>query len=152
MILQGQFNTPALVAGQFANIRVDASGAIVFAPSTGSGSAPSRTTQLSTDPDILVKGTPGSVLSVSCLNLNTTKRYLLLFNQILAPVLTDVPILAFPIAPASATTDAMTLIGSDFFTTAGIYFSLGIAMGFSTTLTTYTAGAAADQVMQIVYV
>lgn len=115
--------------------------------------APTLFTQLGTDPDVSVKATPGNVFSVQCTNLNAAKRYLQLHNKASAPAGGDTPLLVFPLAPggAAAVSDSMTLIGTDFFGTYGVFFSVGIAYGFSTTMATYTAGAAGDQFAAITF-
>lgn len=127
--------------------------AVVTKPLAVNTYAPSLFTQMGTDPDVSVKATPGNVFSVQCTNLNTAKRYLQLHNKASAPVNPDVPLLVFPIAPggAAAVSDSMTLIGTDFFGTYGIFFSIGIAYGFSTTPFVYTAGAAGDQFAAITF-
>lgn len=108
--------------------------------------APTLFSQFGTDPDVSVKATPGNVFSVYCHNINAAARYLQLHNKASAPANPDVPLLTFLIPAQSAIN-----ITADFFTENGIYFSTGIAYGFSTTEGTYTAGAAADQFAMIAY-
>ena len=58
----------------------------------------------------------------------------------------EVPLISFPV-PSGDT----VVIGTDFFTNNGIPCAVGITFAFSTTLTTYTAAVAADQVTHITY-
>lgn len=108
--------------------------------------APTLTSDLGADPDKSLKATAGNVFSFMCHNLAGAARYFQLHNKASAPANPDVPLLTF-LVPAGA----MLIVGSEFFTTNGIYFSTGIASGFSTTEATYTAGLAADQFIHVVY-
>lgn len=86
------------------------------------------------------------VHSVRCQNKNAAIRYLQLFDSRVAPTAGAVPTLIIPI-PITSTVQ----LGSDFFSQVGLLFKKGVAWGFSTTETTYTAGSAADQLTQIVH-
>lgn len=86
------------------------------------------------------------VLSFSCHNINAASRYLQLHDTITTPGAGDVPFVTF-LVPSGAT----VIIGTDWFTNEGLIFPTGIAFAFSTTETTYTAGAAGDQVTQVRY-
>lgn len=109
--------------------------------------APLLFSQLGTDPDVSVKATPGTVFSVSCHNLNAATRFLQLHNKASAPANPDVPLIVIPVP-----TLACVILDESFFTQNGLFFSVGIAYGFSTTEATYTAGAAADQFAHVRYV
>ncbi len=73
------------------------------------------------------KGSAGKVLSV--IGFNAT-----------APVATDVPIFSFEVPTAAG-----IVLGSEFFTTTGVAFSLGIGWAWSTTQATFTDGATANE-------
>jgi len=137
-------SVPVVIASDQGSIPVAAT---IAATVTTTVAAPSLFTNFGTDPDVSVKATPGVVLSFSCHNLNGSSRFAQLHNKASAPGAGDVPLLTFLIP-----TGAMIVLGTDFFTQAGIAFGTGIAFGFSTTEATYTAGVSTDQFTQITYI
>lgn len=114
------------------------------APNTTAAASPSRFQNLGANATLNVKATAGNVFSLTCFNANASARYLLLHNS--ATVSSGAPLYSF-LVPAGA----QIIVGTDFFTTAGVNFSTGIAFGFSTTRDTYTAGTASDQTTVILY-
>lgn len=94
----------------------------------------------------VVKTTSGRLQSFKATNRNGAARYLQLFNSSSAPAANASALDEFYVAPTS-----MIIIGTDFFSLAGVLFSTGIAWGFSTTSGTYTAATAADCDFSAVY-
>lgn len=93
-----------------------------------------------------VKSSTGNVFSVMCQNLNVSIRYFQLHNTATTPAGGATPILSFPV-PGSST----VIIGTDFFGAGGLNFTTGVAMAFSTTSSTYTAGTNTDQMSFVAY-
>ncbi|MBP9706769.1 MAG: hypothetical protein KBD78_03945 [Oligoflexales bacterium] len=93
-----------------------------------------------------VKASTGNVGAIYCHNLNASIRYLQLHNTATTPAGGSVPEYSFLVPPSG-----VLLIDKNFFGEAGKNFSNGIAMAFSTTEGTYTAGTAADQVTFVEY-
>lgn len=87
-----------------------------------------------------VKASAGNVFAVCCNNANAATRYLQLHNTATTPAGAAVPVYSFPVFSGGS-----TILGTDFFGTAGVNLSTGIAFAFSTTRDTYTAGSAGDQ-------
>lgn len=119
-------------------------GAMVVKPLSVSTYSPTLFTNFGANATLNVKATPGNVFSLYCDNLNAAVRYLQLHNTATTPAGAAVPLMTFKI-PATST----LVLGTEFFSQAGMNFSTGIAFAFSTTEGTYTAGAAADQFTQI---
>jgi hypothetical protein len=94
-----------------------------------------------------VKASAGNVFSLSCYNSNVSSRFIQIHNTTTTPGGGATPIFSFLVPPSS-----QIIVGSDFFTMGGIYFSAGIAFAFSTTINTYTAGVAGEQSTFIQYV
>jgi len=92
-----------------------------------------------------VKSASGSVYSCSCMNLNASARYFQLWNS--STTAGSGTLLFTFLVPANS----QIVIGNDYFHINGILFDTGIAFGFSTTATTYTAGTAADQISTVIY-
>lgn len=78
--------------------------------------------------------------SFTVTNRNAAARYFQLHNKATAPVATDVPLLVFMVPAASTLT-----IGNQFFTDAGVNFSLGLGWAISTTVATFTDAATAGE-------
>jgi hypothetical protein len=93
-----------------------------------------------------VKATAGNVFSISCLNTNAAARYFQLFNTATTPAGAATAVYSWLIPAAG-----MIVLGTDFFTQNGLYFSTGIAFAYSTTFLTYTAATAAEQVTCVRY-
>lgn len=108
-------------------------------PSTAA-SSPTRFANLGANATLNVKATSGNVFSLYCHNANAASRYIQLHNTATTPADQDVPLYSFLVP-----TLGQTIIGEDFFSTAGANFSTGIAFAFSTTKATYTAGTNTDQ-------
>jgi hypothetical protein len=94
-----------------------------------------------------VKASAGNVFSVKCHNLNAASRYFQLHNTATVPGGAAVPLMTW-LVPAGSE----IVIGTDFFTQAGLHLNTGIAFAFSTTEATYTAGTAGDQMTHVVYI
>lgn len=92
-----------------------------------------------------IKSASGSVYSCSCMNLNASARYFQLWNS--STTAGSGTLLCTFLVPANS----QIVIGNDYFHINGITFDTGIAFGFSTTATTYTAGTAADQISTVIY-
>jgi len=124
---------PALTIAGYPESLVDAYKPTIFADA-GSAAA------------LIVKDTPGSVFAIYTINRNAAERYLQLHNRDVAPVAADAAMLWWPL-PAEST----LALGLEWFTRSGLFFSTGIAIGFSTTPNTYTAAAAADTSTMLLY-
>ena len=87
------------------------------------------------------KASPGSVLSVSCTNLNAATRYLQIFNSTGAP--SGTPLESYPVYGNGG----VLILDSAYFGASGLPLSTGITFGFSTTALTYTAGTGTDCIL-----
>lgn len=116
-------------------------------PAASSTNSPTIFTNFGANATLNVKASVGNVLSTLCQNLNASMRYLQLHNTATVPAGGAVPVISIPIQGSTT-----TVIGSDFYTLAGVNFSTGIAFAFSTTSGTYTAGTASDQMTTVCYV
>jgi hypothetical protein len=88
----------------------------------------------------IVKNASGTLYSLSATNRNTSTRWLQLFASPTIPTANTTPYAQYMVPPGPG----MIVLGSDFFTTAGIVIPGGIAYGFSTSSTAYTAATATD--------
>ena len=109
-------------------------------------SRPTLFTNRAANATLNVKATAGNVFSISCNNANAATRYLQLHNTATVPAGGAAPVFSFPVYSGGT-----TIIGTDYFTTAGVNFSTGIAFAFSTTRDTYTAGSSTEQSTEILY-
>lgn len=114
--------------------------------STASTYSPTRFANLGANATLNVKSSAGNVLSLYCNNENAADRFIQLHNTATTPSASDAPLYVFRV-PAGGD----VLVGTDFFTNAGVNFSTGIAFAFSTTKDTYTAGSAGDQSTIVMY-
>ena len=80
--------------------------------------------------------------SFTATNRNSGLRYFQLHNKATEPAGTNVPLLVFMLPGGSTTT---VTIGNQFFTDAGVNFSLGLGWAISTTVATFTDGATANE-------
>ena len=95
-------------------------------------------------------GAPNArVFSATGTNRNGSMRYLMLFNRATVLAGGEVPLVAWPIPPASGGIPGVDAFG-DIFTVDGILFPLGLVWGMSTTSGSYTAATAADHDVTIV--
>jgi hypothetical protein len=99
-----------------------------------------------------VKASAGSIFSIYCLNLNVAARYLQIHNTATTPAGSAVPALTFLVPPSVSGIPGVLALDSSMLGAAGNNFSSGIAFAFSTTVATYTAGAAADQITEILFI
>jgi hypothetical protein len=128
--------------------------AVVVVPPAVVGNV-SRFQNLATLAGAIVKATPGRVFSATAENVSGPAKFFQLHNKILAPVLGDVPFFTIQV-PSSST----AIIGSDFFGVpfafspllGGLFFSVGVSWGWSTTRATYTAAPVATQTTHILFV
>ncbi len=93
------------------------------------------------------KAAAGDVYAIRCVNMNLNLRWFQLFNLAAAPAATAVPLMSLPVFGGNG----FLILGESDFSPAGMNFTTGISWGFSTTATTYTAGAAADVIVEIGY-
>lgn len=93
-----------------------------------------------------IKASPGNVYSFVSTNLNTSTRYIQLFDQVTAPTVGTVPLVVYPIFGSN-----LLIIDNAIWGLAGLGFSTGITWGFSTTALTYTAGVNSDVIFEIRY-
>ena len=101
----------------------------------GSTYAPTSTISLGAATAGFAKAAAGNVLACSFTNSGATGRWVQLFNKASAPTSpTEIPIACWWL-PASST----LIVGEDFFVGSGLYCSLGIAWGVSSTYATYTS-------------
>jgi len=142
---------PVAVDPVTAHLIVDA---VVVVPPLVVGEV-SRFQDLGTLAGAALTAAPGRVFSASAENISGPAKFFQLHNKIAAPVLGDVPFFTLQV-PSSGT----VIIGSDFFGVpfasspllGGLFFSLGIAWGWSTTRATYTAAPVATQATHILFV
>lgn len=113
---------------------------VFLANASNTAPAPTPFANLGANATLNVKSGAGAVYSVSCYNANTSSRYIQLHDTATTPAGGAAPKFSFLVPPGG-----QIVIGTDFFTQAGVSFSSGIAFAFSTTLNTYTAATAADQ-------
>lgn len=140
-----------LAADGLATPRVDSLQRLLVVIDGSSGGAftpppPSLYTNFAASDAAIVKASPGLVASLYCRNRVGVARYVQLFNQLLAPVAGNIPLLTF-LVPGSAA----IVIGTDFFTDGNITFSTGIAWGFSVTETVWAPGGAGNHVSQLTF-
>ena len=116
-------------------------------PPVAAGDAcPSVFTNLGANATLNVKASAGNVFSLYCANANAAARWIQLHDTATTPAGGAAPLLTFQI-PAGGS----AVFGADFFTSAGLHFTTGIAFAFSTTSATYTAGAAGDQTTMVTF-
>lgn len=108
--------------------------------------SPSRAVDFGSNVTLNVKSTAGNVIAVMVRNLNAAERFFQLHNTATTPGGGAVPLVSIPVPG-----NGLIILGSDFFAKGGVFFSTGIAYGFSTTQGTYTAGTAADQFNHVIY-
>lgn len=113
---------------------------------TDSSSSPTRFANLGANATLNVKTSAGNVFSLYCNNENAADRFVQLHNTATVPSNPDVPLYTFRV-PAGGD----VLVGSDFFSAAGVAFTVGIAFAFSTTKDTYTAGTASEHSTLVLY-
>lgn len=148
-VLQLTTNGYLKMAEQFAPVAEDNTNGVygvVQKPLATNTYAPTLFSNFGTDPDVSIKGSAGNVFGITCHNLNAAARFFQLHNKASAPGAGETPLLTF-LVPGSS----MIVIGQELFGPNGVYFSTGIASGFSTTEATYTAGTSTDQFVQVTY-
>lgn len=116
-------------------------------PSVSSTLSPTRFADLGSNATLNIKASAGNVYSLTCYNGNASFRYIQLHNTATVPGAGATPLYTFLIPTLS-----QVVIGTDFFSDNGANFSTGIAFAFSTTINTYTAGAAGDQSTIVMYI
>jgi hypothetical protein len=129
----------AVVITQGGNFATVTAGGALSVTSSPGGTSPSVSTQIATVSGA-VKASAATLYSAQCNNRNAANRWLHIDNLAAAPGGGTVPTLAPILEPAGG----MVILGTDFFTTSGVAFSVGIAFGHSTTSGTYTAATAGD--------
>ena len=92
-----------------------------------------------------IKDSTGIVYSIACYNTNGAARFIQLWNSA-TDATAGTLICSFLIS-----SNSQIIIGTDFFTSLGINFSSGIAFGYSTSATTYSAGTAGEQMTFVSY-
>jgi hypothetical protein len=168
--LQYNSTAPSLTNGQFSIAQCDSLGneqcnlytaiagedltnnllATQIKPIAASTYSPSLFTNFASNTTLNIKASAGNVFSIYCVNANAAVRYIQILNTATTGTSgTTVPILSFAV-PASG---GNVLITTEFFSAAGIYLSTGIAFGFSTTSSVYTAGTASDMtILHVTYI
>lgn len=129
--------------------------AVIVPPAPVAAGEVSRFQNLGTLADALVKGAPGRVFSSVAENTTGPAKFFQLHNKLGALVLGDVPFFTIGV-PASGT----VVLGSDFYGVpfpasplqGGLFFSIAVRWGWSTTRATYTAAPVATQSTTILFV
>lgn len=85
-----------------------------------------------------VKAAAGTLWNVAVTNLNSSTRYLQIFNSTSVP--TGTPLESYPVYGNGG----FLVLDQQFFGVNGMSLSTGITLGFSTTALTYTAGTGTD--------
>lgn len=88
----------------------------------------------------VLKAAPGNVFAARVTNANAALRYFQIHNKATAPVGTEVPVLSFPI-PVSG---GVMTVGNEFLAGAQAC-TAGVAWAISTTHTTFTDSATANE-------
>lgn len=102
---------------------------------------PTLDTNLGASAAKLVKASAGNVFSISCYNATAVgAQFAQLYDLSSATIGAATPLLEFIVFPKN-----QIVIGTDFFTNAGLHFASGIVFGWSTTSASYVAGTAGDQ-------
>lgn len=165
------FSAPTFIDGQRADLQTDVSGnlkvtnatlsagedltnniqGVVHKPVAASTYAPSLYTAITQVTKANIKNSAGNVFSIAITNTNAAVRYFQLHNKASAPAATEVPIYSFPVPAGSATVPGVLMVGVDFFTEAGYYFSTGIGWAISTTYGTFTDSATNTEHIPIIH-
>lgn len=124
---------------------------VVHKPIAASTYSPSLYTALTQVTKANIKATPGNVMSAIISNTNAAVRYFQLHNKASAPTAGEVPIYSFPVPAGLATIPGVLVLGVDFFTEAGYYFSTGIGWAISTTYGTFTDSATNTEHIPIIH-
>lgn len=96
------------------------------------------------DVDISVKAAPGYLMSVYVTNENAAVRFLQLHDKASAPVNPNAPVMSLPIPAGTANNPGVLKLGAEHFGPAGRQCAVGIAIGISTTETTFTAATTTE--------
>lgn len=148
----GTYNAtaPTLSDGDASAFQVDANGNV----KTIAGSVEVRSffNAMAADVDISVKASSGNLLSIYVTNINAAVRFLQFHDKASAPANPDVPVLSLPIPAGSATVPGVLQLLDTFLGDGGYPFSVGIAIGISTTNTTFTAATTTDHYVAGSYV
>lgn len=107
--------------------------------------APTRDTRFSTGVAFNVKGSTGQLISIYCYNKATGVRFLQFFDQT-SSTPSGTPLESYAIPPNSS-----LFLDSSFLGYGGTTFSTGITWAFSTTESTYTAGANSEVTVIVRY-
>lgn len=133
--------TPA--AGDYALMQVDSSGRAYV---TESNTQTTLFTNFGANATLNIKASAGTLFGFICNNRNVSERFIQFHNTATTPSGGATPLLTF-----SVPGNSQIGIGQDIFKKEGVNFSTGIAFGFSTTQSTYTAGTASDQFTTVFY-
>ncbi|MFN6475367.1 hypothetical protein [Nostoc sp. DedQUE07] len=98
-----------------------------------------------------LKATPGSLYTMSVINMGTSKKYLLIFNKASAPTGADTPSRVFPVAAGDTLQDGFLFIGQNEIGGGGIALSTGIAWMISTSPTVPTGATATETILGFRY-
>ncbi len=139
-----QVNNYTLLAGEDQSNGVLA---VQNKPSAAATYAPSKGALFGSAATLNIKASPGNVFAFTATNTNAAVRYLQLHNTASTPAASAVPVYTFMIPIGG-----MVVVGNDFFTNAGAYFSTGIAVALSTAAGIYTAATAAEHYTCVHYI
>ena len=148
--LQLDVNGNLKVVEQFASAAEDNTNGVISGaqkPLAVTTYSPSLFTNFGANVTLNVKASAGNVFSLYARNLNAAVRFVQLHNTATTPAGGAVPLLSFPMAVLTGE----KVLDHSFFSHGGIFFSTGIAFGFSTTEGTYTAATAADHSICVLY-
>ena len=150
MLVKGFYSSSptAFASGKVVPLLVDQYGRpdIVWNPTAVNTYTADVFTNVGANTTLNVKATAGNVFAISCINTNAAARYFQLHNTATTPAGGAAPVCSWLI-PATG----MVVLGTDFFTQNGMYFSTGIAFAYSTAFLTYVAGTAGEQVTCVRY-
>lgn len=93
----------------------------------------------------VIKASRGSVLSLSCTNLNSAIRYFQWHDLATVPTGGETPIISYPVYGNSG----VLFVDEKYLGFYGRPFDTGITFAFSTTPLTYTAGVATDVIVEV---
>lgn len=119
---------------------------VAIKPLASATYAPSVHTSKQAATSAPVKAAPGNVYSFTVNNFATATRFFGLYNSAAAVTAGAVPLLTFPV-PANT----FLLIDRSWFTDSGVFFSVGITWGASTSVTNFQPGASTDVEVQVIY-
>jgi hypothetical protein len=104
------------------------------------------------DADVSVKAAPGNLLSVVATNENAAVRYLQVHNKASAPGAGETAVVSYLIPAGSGTAPGRIQLNAADFGINGLHCTIGVALGISTAIDTFTAATAGECFLTYVYV